>query len=179
MGTGMREVSRMTEPVARIAIAGVSHHTANVMALEAFRFGDEPAFLEAAGEEVPGRPPPPDLQPGRGDCRRRRRGAPGLPCRSGQVRILPHRGPGRPPPPPLACRRHRIDDCRRGPDHRAAQKSAGRRGSSRDCGQFSRALHQQGRPRGNRGAQAHPDQPGGCLGRVCRSAPCRDRTRDA
>ncbi|MGA2162561.1 MAG: glutamyl-tRNA reductase [Methanoregula sp.] len=44
----------MTEPVARIAIAGVSHHTADVMALEAFRFGDEPAFLEAAGRRFRG-----------------------------------------------------------------------------------------------------------------------------
>ena len=40
----------MTDPDARIAIAGVSHHTADVMALEAFRFGDEPGFLEAARE---------------------------------------------------------------------------------------------------------------------------------
>ena len=44
----------MTEPVARIAIAGVSHHTADVMALEAFRFGDEPAFLNAAGRKFHG-----------------------------------------------------------------------------------------------------------------------------
>jgi glutamyl-tRNA reductase len=44
----------MTEPVARIAIAGVSHHTADVIALENFRFGDEPAFLEAAGRRFSG-----------------------------------------------------------------------------------------------------------------------------
>ena len=44
----------MTDPDARIAIAGVSHHTADVMALEAFRFGDEPGFLEAAGRRFRG-----------------------------------------------------------------------------------------------------------------------------
>ncbi|MGB8219594.1 MAG: glutamyl-tRNA reductase [Methanoregula sp.] len=44
----------MTEPVARIAIAGVSHHTADVIALENFRFGDEPAFLEAAARRFSG-----------------------------------------------------------------------------------------------------------------------------
>jgi glutamyl-tRNA reductase len=44
----------MTEPDARIAIAGVSHHTADVMALETFRFGDEPAFLNAAGRRFHG-----------------------------------------------------------------------------------------------------------------------------
>lgn len=33
-----------------IAIAGVSHHTANVAAIEAFRFAGEPEFLAAAGE---------------------------------------------------------------------------------------------------------------------------------
>ena len=33
-----------------IAIAGVSHHTANVVAIEAFRFAGEPEFLAAAGE---------------------------------------------------------------------------------------------------------------------------------
>jgi glutamyl-tRNA reductase len=31
-----------------VAIAGVSHHTANVAAIEAFRFANEPAFLETA-----------------------------------------------------------------------------------------------------------------------------------
>ena len=36
----------MNEPaVIPIAIAGVSHHTANVSALEAFRFPDELDFL--------------------------------------------------------------------------------------------------------------------------------------
>jgi len=44
----------MTEPVARIAIAGVSHHTADVIALENFRFGDEPGFLEAAARRFSG-----------------------------------------------------------------------------------------------------------------------------
>jgi glutamyl-tRNA reductase len=44
----------MTEPVARIAIAGVSHHTADVIVLENFRFGDEPAFLEAAARRFRG-----------------------------------------------------------------------------------------------------------------------------
>ena len=44
----------MTEPAARIAIAGVSHHTADVIALENFRFGDEPGFLEAAGRRFSG-----------------------------------------------------------------------------------------------------------------------------
>jgi glutamyl-tRNA reductase len=37
-----------------IAIAGISHHTANVMALEAFRFPDEKQFLEAAGRRFGG-----------------------------------------------------------------------------------------------------------------------------
>ena len=44
----------MTNHRARIAIAGVSHHTADVMALEAFRFGDEPAFLAAARKRFRG-----------------------------------------------------------------------------------------------------------------------------
>jgi glutamyl-tRNA reductase len=40
----------MTDPdTIPIAIAGVSHHTANVAAIEAFRFAGEPEFLEAAG----------------------------------------------------------------------------------------------------------------------------------
>jgi glutamyl-tRNA reductase len=37
-----------------IAIAGVSHHTANVTALEGFRFPDDPAFLQQAGERFKG-----------------------------------------------------------------------------------------------------------------------------
>jgi glutamyl-tRNA reductase len=37
-----------------IAIAGVSHHTANVTVLEAFRFPDDPAFLQQAGERFKG-----------------------------------------------------------------------------------------------------------------------------
>ena len=45
----------MNEPVAApIAIAGVSHHTANVTALEAFRFPDEPEFLKKAGQRFKG-----------------------------------------------------------------------------------------------------------------------------
>ncbi|MGA2913015.1 MAG: glutamyl-tRNA reductase [Methanoregula sp.] len=45
----------MTEPaMAPIAIAGVSHHTANVTALEAFRFPDEPALLQKAGQRFKG-----------------------------------------------------------------------------------------------------------------------------
>jgi glutamyl-tRNA reductase len=45
----------MTEPVpAPIAIAGVSHHTANVRAIEAFRFPDEPGLLSAAGQRFSG-----------------------------------------------------------------------------------------------------------------------------
>ena len=45
----------MNEPAAApIAIAGVSHHTANVTALEAFRFPDEPAFLKKAGQRFKG-----------------------------------------------------------------------------------------------------------------------------
>jgi glutamyl-tRNA reductase len=41
----------MTEPDSiPIAIAGVSHHTANVAAIEAFRFAGEPEFLEQAGK---------------------------------------------------------------------------------------------------------------------------------
>jgi glutamyl-tRNA reductase len=45
----------MTEP-SRIplAIAGVSHHTANVAAIEAFRFAGEAEFLEAAGKRFAG-----------------------------------------------------------------------------------------------------------------------------
>jgi glutamyl-tRNA reductase len=39
---------------APLAIAGVSHHTANVTMIEAFRFADEPAFLEAARSRFPG-----------------------------------------------------------------------------------------------------------------------------
>ncbi len=38
----------------RIAIAGVSHHTADVRAIEAFRFADEPAVLAAAKEHFSG-----------------------------------------------------------------------------------------------------------------------------
>jgi len=45
----------MTEPTAaHIAIAGVSHHTAKVTELEAFRFPDEQAFLKLAGERFKG-----------------------------------------------------------------------------------------------------------------------------
>jgi len=39
---------------ARIAIAGVSHHTANVNALEKFRFPDEPDLLIKAGQRFKG-----------------------------------------------------------------------------------------------------------------------------
>jgi glutamyl-tRNA reductase len=45
----------MTEPDnIPIAIAGVSHHTANVAAIEAFRFAGEPEFLEVAGMRFSG-----------------------------------------------------------------------------------------------------------------------------
>ena len=45
----------MTESaVAHIAIAGVSHHTAKVTELEAFRFPDEQEFLKLAGERFKG-----------------------------------------------------------------------------------------------------------------------------
>jgi glutamyl-tRNA reductase len=45
----------MSEPEsAPIAIAGVSHHTANVSAIEAFRFPDEPACLVEAGKRFKG-----------------------------------------------------------------------------------------------------------------------------
>lgn len=45
----------MTEPDSiPLAIAGVSHHTANVTALEAFRFSGEPEFLEAAAARFKG-----------------------------------------------------------------------------------------------------------------------------
>ncbi len=45
----------MTESAAaHIAIAGVSHHTAKVSELEAFRFPDEQAFLKLAGERFKG-----------------------------------------------------------------------------------------------------------------------------
>ncbi len=54
MGTGRGKVSVMNKHSSRIAIAGVSHHTANVMALESFRFPDEPAFLAAAKKRFGG-----------------------------------------------------------------------------------------------------------------------------
>jgi glutamyl-tRNA reductase len=45
----------MTEPsCVPIAIAGVSHHTANVTTIEAFRFGDEAEFLGAAKDRFAG-----------------------------------------------------------------------------------------------------------------------------
>ncbi|MCX6697136.1 MAG: glutamyl-tRNA reductase [Methanoregula sp.] len=45
----------MTDPsIARIAIAGVSHHISKVTALEAFRFPDEPAFLQQAAGRLKG-----------------------------------------------------------------------------------------------------------------------------
>jgi len=45
----------MTDPsIARIAIAGVSHHISKVTALEAFRFPCEPAFLQLAAERFKG-----------------------------------------------------------------------------------------------------------------------------
>ena len=44
----------MDEVPGPIAIAGISHHTANVMALEAFRFSDEKAFLENAARHFGG-----------------------------------------------------------------------------------------------------------------------------
>jgi len=45
----------MNEPAGvPIAIAGVSHHTANVTALETFRFPDEPEFLKKAGQQFKG-----------------------------------------------------------------------------------------------------------------------------
>jgi glutamyl-tRNA reductase len=45
----------MNEPgLTPIAIAGVSHHTANVTTLEGFRFPDDPAFLQQAGERFKG-----------------------------------------------------------------------------------------------------------------------------
>jgi glutamyl-tRNA reductase len=45
----------MNEPgLTPIAIAGVSHHTANVTALEEFRFPDDPAFLQQAGKQFNG-----------------------------------------------------------------------------------------------------------------------------
>ncbi len=45
----------MNEPIAvPIAIAGVSHHMANVTAIEAFRFEDELGFLKTAGRRFKG-----------------------------------------------------------------------------------------------------------------------------
>ncbi|ABS55756.1 Shikimate/quinate 5-dehydrogenase [Methanoregula boonei 6A8] len=44
----------MSKHPSRFAVAGVSHHTADVLALEAFRFGDEPAFLAAAQKKFAG-----------------------------------------------------------------------------------------------------------------------------
>ena len=44
----------MAEPESiPIAIAGVSHHTSNVAAIEAFRFASEPEFLAEAGRHFP------------------------------------------------------------------------------------------------------------------------------
>jgi len=40
--------------VVPIAIAGVSHHTANITTLEEFRFPNEPEFLKAAGQRFKG-----------------------------------------------------------------------------------------------------------------------------
>jgi glutamyl-tRNA reductase len=44
----------MADPVARIAIAGMSHHTADVKAIESFRFASEEAFLAAARDRFAG-----------------------------------------------------------------------------------------------------------------------------
>jgi len=44
----------MAETTAPLAIAGVSHHTANVAAIESFRFASEEAFLTAARDRFPG-----------------------------------------------------------------------------------------------------------------------------
>ena len=45
----------MNEPASvPIAIAGVSHHTADVNAIELFRFPDEPEFLKKAVERFKG-----------------------------------------------------------------------------------------------------------------------------
>ncbi|MFA5332314.1 MAG: glutamyl-tRNA reductase [Methanoregula sp.] len=44
----------MTDDCTRIAVAGVSHRTADVKTLEAFRFPDEAAFLTKAKERFPG-----------------------------------------------------------------------------------------------------------------------------
>ena len=79
----------MTEPdTIPIAIAGVSHHTANVAAIEAFRFAGEPEFLEAAGKRFAGVLL---LQTCNrveviveGDVRRTQR----VPCGTGQERLL-------------------------------------------------------------------------------------------
>jgi glutamyl-tRNA reductase len=55
MEAGKEEVPQMIEPDSiPLAIAGVSHHTANVTALEAFRFSGEPEFLEAAAARFKG-----------------------------------------------------------------------------------------------------------------------------
>jgi glutamyl-tRNA reductase len=44
----------MAETDVPLAIAGVSHHTANVVTIEAFRFADEEVFLAAARDRFPG-----------------------------------------------------------------------------------------------------------------------------
>jgi glutamyl-tRNA reductase len=44
----------MNDPAVSLAIAGVSHHTANVMTLEGFRFAGEAEFLAAARERFAG-----------------------------------------------------------------------------------------------------------------------------
>ncbi|OPX63807.1 MULTISPECIES: glutamyl-tRNA reductase [unclassified Methanoregula] len=44
----------MDEDTIPLAVAGVSHHTADVAAIEAFRFADEPEFLAAAKQRFDG-----------------------------------------------------------------------------------------------------------------------------
>ena len=44
----------MADTAVPLAIAGVSHHTANVMTLEAFRFASEEEFLAAARDRFAG-----------------------------------------------------------------------------------------------------------------------------
>ena len=44
----------MAEPIVPLAIAGVSHHTANVTTIESFRFAGEEEFLSSARDRFPG-----------------------------------------------------------------------------------------------------------------------------
>ena len=165
----------MTEPVARIAIAGVSHHTADVIALENFRFGDEPAFLEAAARRFSGVLL---LQ----TCNRVEVIVEGD---AGTLRdFLDGQGrsgffllEGRDALRHLLSLAAGIESMIVGEDQIIGQLQEGARRcrGSRHREQFSRTLHQQGAYTWESGTETHADQPGCRLGRVCRRPPRRVR----